>query len=215
MAQPVAASPFSAAGITFNVVGKKIEVSMETSDLQLRSVQRSDRPAFEALVTDHASMESYADNGKRLAEKPIVEWEREQIERVGKRMDVWVSRWEGGDPYSAFAIFKKGTAEFIGQFTAGHGREPGQTEIAGYGYAREWSKGYGTQAAEAVIQRYLPALRQSGYQMEGKDLEAVTATAHEGNAASVAILRKMGFKPTAKVEEWGSTRDLYTYYLRA
>ena len=88
--------------------------------------------------------------------------------------------------YTAWGIYQNDTGDFIGDLCFKGLPENGQPEI-GYGLLEEFrGQGYATEAVRAACRW---ALEQPG-------VSAVEAETDPGNAASQAVLRKVGFVPT-------------------
>ncbi len=184
-----------------------IVVHIYTEDLHLRSVQACDIDNYCALMGDAEVVKTYASG------KPI---SRENVE---KRVNNWVERWQSGNPYSALAVFKiapDSTCQderFIGHIVAGGGEcmgygEPGKyegySEMAGLGHPQYRNKGYGKQAAAALINKAIPEYQQKGYKVNtffseermprSLPLSWVTATAAPDNDTTVKLLTGLGFE---------------------
>ena len=157
-------------------------------------------------------MQKFVDNEYRLAQKGEEEWKKEQIEAVAKRVTMWVKRWKDGIPFSALAVYRG--KDFIGHVVAGYGENPGETEIAYIIRAEDWSKGYGSQAVEAVVQKWIPYLQQLGCLVEADNGEkhvvsTVVATSRKDNGPSNRILQKNGFHQIGQKEAYGLIRCVH------
>lgn len=95
--------------------------------------------------------------------------------------------------YTAWGIYLNGSGTFVGDLCFKGLPENGQPEI-GYGLDEAyWNRGYATEAVRAACQW---ALAQPG-------VTAVEAETDPANAASQAVLRKVGFVPTGTLGEEG------------
>ncbi|WP_257265694.1 GNAT family N-acetyltransferase [Endozoicomonas sp. ONNA2] len=184
-----------------------IVVHMYTEDLYLRSLKACDVDNYCALMGDKETVKTYA-SGQPLPKGSAIQ-----------RGNRWVKRWQSGNPYSALAVFKRspeatGQAQpFVGYIVAGAGEcmwygEPGNyegySEMAGLGYKQYRNKGFGKQAAAALINKAIPEYQQKGYGVETIFSEErtrkvlplgwVTATAAPDNIASVKVLTGLGFE---------------------
>ena len=179
-------------------------VTIDTQRLHMRSLKSSeeDRNSYVALFSDPEVMGKYATG------KPKTKEETET-----RIKETWVKRWHENDPYSALAVFKKDTAEFIGHVVIGHGDEAGQAELAYLFNKDHWRQGYGTEAVTAVVKEYAPATVAEGYTLDGSPLETITATARPDNPASIKILEKLGMDKTGKDEKYGALRHHYSISL--
>lgn len=95
--------------------------------------------------------------------------------------------------YTAWGIYRNGSGRYIGDLNFKGLPANGQPEI-GYGLLEEFrGQGYATEAVRAACRW---ALSQPG-------VAAVEAETIPDNAASQAVLRKIGFVPTGTVGEEG------------
>jgi RimJ/RimL family protein N-acetyltransferase len=194
-------------------------IMIETKDLLLRSVQEKDLDFFQNLYTDPVTMRLYTDNEKRLENSPDT-WKDEQMKAAAGRVATFVKRWTVEKiPFSGFLICKKDTQQPIGFIVPGFGDKPGQLEAAFVITEKEQHQGFGTQAVQAIVQQYLPALIATHYKLfnkplmsEGAPVNEVVATARLDNLASIRVMEKAGM---AKVDEnpnkWGQVRGIYSY----
>ncbi len=183
-----------------------LSVTIDTEHLHIRSIEATEDEynRYADLFGNRDVMEKFATGQTKT---------REEIKtRINA---VWVKRWHECDPYSGFAVFKKGTNEFLGHVVLGHGDRPGVTELAGLGYQSFWDKGYGSEAATAMVREYAPATVQEGYLLDGKPLERIIATARPDNPASGRILEKTGMQLVRKEEKYGAMRHHYAILLNA
>ena len=179
----------------------RLSVTIDTDRLHMRSVEATDADydRYAALFGDKDVMQKFATG------------ETKTRDEVKKRIDdVWAKRWRENDPYSGFAVFKKDTDEFVGHVVLGRGGDPGQAELAGLGNYSFWENGYGTEAARAIVQDYVPAVVRAGYLLDGKPLQTIVATARLDNPASSRILEKIGMKLIREEEKYGALRRQYS-----
>ncbi len=188
---------------------KNEPIQIETQDLNLCAIQESDKPVYQILFSDYPTMMKYAGSEKRVSEIGEAAWQKEQQENIAKRVDILVQRWKDKDPFSAFAIYHKTTKMFVGHIVVGHGDKPGEASLAYIIAHQEWNKGYGTQAVEAIVKRYLPALIKMHLEVEGGPFSELTATVRPDNIHSVKILEKVGMTYVGEKEEYGTPRLLY------
>lgn len=177
-----------------------LSIAIETERLHIKSVQANEfyYKHYSLLFGDPEVMAKYGD-GKIKSEKEI----------ISRIRDSWVKRLKQQDPFAGLAIFKKGTNKVLGNITLGYGDHPGEAELAYILHKDCWNQGYGTEAVEAVIEKYAPAILKKGFLLEGKPLTKIVATTREDNIASVRILRKfMHF--TKEEERHGALRHHYS-----
>lgn len=167
--------------INFYSNERSLSVSIDTPRLHIRSVEATEEEydRYAALFGDPRVMEKFATGETKTRE--------EIAERIQK---IWSQRWQNKDPYTGLAVFKSDTNEFIGHIVLGHGDSPGEAELAYLFHHAHWGKGYGSEAARAVVTEYAPATVKEGYLLEGKPLERIVATCRADNAPSYYILKK-------------------------
>lgn len=182
-----------------------LSVTIDTDRLHIRSVEATeeDYDRYAALFGDKEVMKKYATGQTKTREE------------IKTRINGWVKRWLEHDPYSGFAVFKKDTKEFVGHIVLGHGDRPGESELAGLGNQGFWKKGYGKEAAMAIVREYAPATVREGYFLEGKPLERIVATARPDVPASKRILEKVGMQFVRAEEKFGAMRHHYAINLKA
>lgn len=111
---------------------------------------------------------------------------REMLDGVRQHPAQWL--W-----YTAWGIYQNDSGDYVGDLCFKGLPENGQPEI-GYGLDKEyWNQGYATEAVRAACRW---ALAQPG-------VTAVEAETDPANAASQAVLRKVGFVPTGTIGEEG------------
>ena len=111
---------------------------------------------------------------------------REMLDGVRQHPAQWL--W-----YTAWGIYQNDSGDYVGDLCFKGLPENGQPEI-GYGLDKEyWNQGYATEAVRAACRW---ALAQPG-------VTAVEAETDPANAASQAVLRKVGFVPSGTVGEEG------------
>lgn len=125
---------------------------------------------------------------------------------VEDRIANWIQRWESGDPFGAYAI-RLNSGEFVGHIVLGHGDDPGHSELAYLIRDDYWGRGYGSEAAQAVVQNIAPILRAYGFSVEGETFSYIDATARPDNPASIKILEQLGMKVIGTSEKFGAFRE--------
>ena len=63
-----------------------------------------------------------------------------------------------------------------------------------------WGKGYGTEAAAAVLE----------YGKENFEIDELIAIAYPQNPASIGIIKKLGFESIGKEEHFGKMLEVYS-----
>lgn len=190
--------------VTFHShANNELTVEIKTNNLFIRSVKMDDLAHYTSLFGNKEVMRKFA-TGQT---KTMVE--------VYDRLKGWIKRWHERDPYSAMSVFKKDTNEFVGYVVLGHGDRPGESEMAGLEVTATWKKGYGAEAAKAMVKTFAPATVNEGFKLEGKTLSRIVATARPDNPASYKILEKLGMHIAKKEEKYGALRNHYAIDLNA
>jgi RimJ/RimL family protein N-acetyltransferase len=168
---------------------KALSVTIESSRLVMQSVERSDvREYHEYLFSDRAVMRGFSTGEVR---------DRSYVEA---RLDIWCTRWESGDPFSAFAIRSK-AGEFIGHLALCHGYLPGHSELAYALRPKMWGQGFGGEAVQAVVRGLAPLLRAYGFSINGSRFGVLNATTRSENLASAKVLMGVGMRELAVEED--------------
>jgi len=181
-------------------------VTIDTERLHIRSVRPTEAECdnYVALFGDRGVMEKFATGQTKT---------KEQIQ--SRIHDVWVRRWQEGDPYTGLSVFKNDSDDFLGHVVLGHGDQAGCSELAYLFNRVNWGRGYGTEAVTAVVKQYAPATVQKGYLLDGKPLEKITATTRFDNPASRRILEKVDMDFVGAEEKYGVLRHHYSVELSA
>ena len=123
----------------------------------------------------------------------------ETVEAYHEMLDLSLAHPEQRLWYTAWGIYLNVSGDFVGDLCFKGLPENGHPEI-GYGILEKyWNHGYTTEAVRAACQW---ALAQPG-------VNAVEAETDPANAASQAVLRKVGFAPTGTIGEEGPRFILY------
>lgn len=162
-----------------------LSVTIRTKRLIIQSVQpkKKEYKRHAVLFGDKTVMKQFG-LGKIKAKEQI----RKKIESV------WAKRWESNDPFSAMSIFLQKTDEFLGHIILDHGDKPGESELSFVLHRKYWEKGFGTEAVQAVVKEYAPAIVQKGYTIKGHPFTKVSAITRLDNLAALRILEKVGMR---------------------
>ncbi|MES2274308.1 MAG: GNAT family N-acetyltransferase [Chlamydiota bacterium] len=125
------------------------------------------------------------------------------------RVKVLAKRFLDGDPFSAYRVSDKTTGAFLGMVNVGHGDIPGESQMAGFGLKAFWKKGYGKEAATAMVHGLMPEVVKRGVLLEKEPLREIIATAHSENGASNRILQDLGMKYIKSANLHGGIRNYY------
>jgi RimJ/RimL family protein N-acetyltransferase len=166
-----------------------------TERLVLRTLSSRDLPAFEKLYRDR---------------RVWVYIPRGVWRRGGRAAYARIRRLIRGRTAYAYAIAERQTGAFVGQIELFSINWVERTAALGYCIARsQWNQGYATEAAHRLCELAFHRLR----------LRRLDAVVGEGNDASVAILRKLGFRAegSARKAAWlqGRWRDADKFGLLA
>ncbi len=175
-----------------------LSVEIRTKNLFMRSVMMNDLGHITSLFGNPQVMAKFA-TGLTI-----------NMMQVYERMKVWIKRWAERDPYSPMAVYHKDTNQFVGLISLGHGDRPGESEIAFLQVSPNWNKGYGSEAAKAMVKAFAPATVREGFKLEGKPLTKIVATARPDNPASCKILEKLGMHLDKKEHKFGALRNHYS-----
>jgi RimJ/RimL family protein N-acetyltransferase len=171
-----------------------LEIKIQTERLGISPVSMTDSDDyFKFLFSNPKVMEKFGSGEVRT---PTF---------VEDLISKWIKRWESGDPFGAFVI-RLHTGEFAGHIVLGHGDWPGHSELAYLIRYEFWGKGYGTEAAQGIVQHLAPMLRAYGYTVDGKSFSYIDATARPDNPASVKILEQLGMHEFTSSEKFGAFR---------
>jgi RimJ/RimL family protein N-acetyltransferase len=143
-------------------------------------------------------------------------------EFVQGRIATWESRRKSGDPFCGFAIRTR-EGKFVGHIVLGHGEKAGHAELAYLIRADYWNKGYGTEAANGIVNGLAPLLKTYNFKMRKEEpestgekrisaegIQVIDATARPDNPASGAILRRLGFNETGIQDAHGAPREHFS-----
>jgi len=151
-----------------------------TERLILRRFTQADEPAYADMITN-PKFYQYLGTGTPIPR-----------EAVGKWIDSHESSW--GHGLGSYAVIEKESDKLIGHCGV-RGLPCGRKEIL-YAYDETaWGKGYATEAAKAVLQahRHRPLI----------------AISYPENPASIAVIKKLGFRHTGQEEMFGKTLETF------
>ena len=194
-------------------------ITIETKDLTLRSIQETDLDFMQKLYTDPITMRLFADNEHRLEKKGEESWKEEQMKAAKERVDTFVKLWTVERiPFSGFLISTKNDPRPIGFIAPEFDNNPGQLEIVFAITSIEQRQGFGSQAVDAIVQRYIPALIKNHYKIYDKPLAVngapvtkMCATTRWDNGSSLHIQEKAGMRKTGKTaDQWDQMHEIYS-----
>ena len=166
-------------------------LTLETARLRLRPMTAEDAEPLLAIFSDPKVMASF---GGELFDRP--------------QMDAWVARnlahqTEFG--YGLYAVILKATGLLIGDCGLEHMELPdGPAAELGYDFRSDyWNQGYATEAAGAVRDHALGALR----------LPRLVSLIRVGNRAPARVAEKIGMRRLSTLTRYG--REYWAYGLTA
>lgn len=183
-----------------------LSIAVETERLKIISVTTDEYT--EPLVDLYGSKEVNALVGSGSTQ------ERDQV--VAK-IERWKTRWSHDNPTGGFVIVEKATGDFVGQIIlkavkdkTKEGKQyiPGQVEIGYLSVKKHWGKKYCQEYSGALLDHLIPALIAAKYDIAGKPLSSVMATARVDNGASNAVLRKF-MTYTGTAPRYNGPREWY------
>ncbi len=178
-----------------------LSVAIKTNRLFLESVKSEHLDLYMQTFGDPEVMKNWATG------------ETKSAEAVAKRIDIWVKRWESGNPFSAFTIFNAESKEFVGHIVVGHGDRPGQSEMAFLFRSQFWGKGYEEEAVSAMLQSYVPELVKQEYEVRGARLDEVHATVKPELLDENELLAKY-MELKGRIHKFGGERNDYSIVFR-
>jgi len=155
-----------------------------TERLEIRTVTFMDIPFYQTLWSDKEIMEKFGEGQPRLysgsneekqqkanrnAYYDYAEW------RIATMENSWLKRANQGNVWTGLTILLKDSGKKIGHIVIGGG------ELAYFLIPSQWGKGYGSEAASALVQIGVPTLiNEYGAQDPGK----IIATVRQDHRAS-------------------------------
>jgi RimJ/RimL family protein N-acetyltransferase len=180
----------------FEKSDKGLFAFMETERLIIRSLSDGDFDCVVRLQSNEEVMRFVGVGGAR------------DEARIKEGFDSYRALWISGNPVSAYMIFQKkpdgSEGEFCGMAALETIKtrdgdvkkiEPGKAEVMLYFMPKFWGKKLGKEVLRGFFDM-LSNLHSSGFpfQVEGKPLTKLIATASPGNTDSIELQRKSGFK---------------------
>eukprot|EP00045_Choanoeca_perplexa_P016566 m.224641 g.224641 ORF g.224641 m.224641 type:complete len:269 (-) comp17294_c0_seq1:2350-3156(-) len=158
----------------------------------LKSCTITDGPFLEGLFADPVSMKTFADGNVRTP--------AETQKRIA---DVWLPRFEHGQPHGPFIIWNEETEQPypVGFIVAGTSEYPGFSELAYIISPAYWGQGIASSATQAIVTLWGQYVRQKGLEGDerctvflGQVLRGFVATASPSNPGSWRVLEKAGLE---------------------
>lgn len=182
---------------------KDLHVSLQGNKWEIQEVTEQDIPFYQQLFSNLEVMTKFGDGQIRSPDST-----------AQRLRDVWIPRFQNGQPHGGLMIFDPDTHERVGNIVAGAGDGAGISEIAGAGLPQHWGRGIGFEVLEIIVQQWGPEVRRIGLGtgldelqdgniirafkcFDGQELSRFDATASPSNPGSWKILDKLGFKAAA------------------
>jgi len=159
--------------------------SIMTERLEIRRFQQADKERYVKIMTN-PEVYKYLGDGKGVEDE------------IARRMVTFFSFSRG-----VFAVVEKESGKLIGHC----GIRPiqdGRIELL-YAYdPSAWGKGYGTEAAKAVLD----------YGRENFEIDELIAMAYPENPGSIGIMKNLGFKSIGQEEHFGNMLEVYSLAMK-
>lgn len=200
MATVTISYPEARVSISFHQQNGGLAVNIETHNLKMRSITRSkeDIDHYFSLFSDPKTVQYYG---------PGVPWSREKVQE--KIENIWARRWESGDPYTAFAVFDKTTAQFIGHASLGHSNfGQGISEFT-FLLKPQFSQ-HSSELVTTLVHQYALELIERGYKLDGAPLKATIAAALYNVEERNEPLKQAGMWMYKTEYNNGGLRNFYT-----
>ncbi|MCH1625940.1 GNAT family N-acetyltransferase [Ferdinandcohnia quinoae] len=166
---------------------------IETERLLLRSLKIEDAERVEELASDYDIAKTTLNIPHPYPEGSAAPFIKSMLEA------------EKENKMATFAIIEKSSSSLIGTMSIGNNTEHKRGELAYWIGKPYWGKGYGTEAAKAVIR----------YGFDEFGLQKVFAAAFTDNPGSWRIMEKIGMKHEGTLRnhviKWGKSVDLHYY----
>ena len=130
-----------------------------------------------------------------------------------QRLDAWRAQWDADDPFSGFHISLREQGEcenFVGIAQLAHSDAPGIAEYALVLAPEHWGKGFGTEIALALTNRYADSLYAEEAFIDGERFTSIMATARTDNPGSYKCLERAGFVRGETSVMQGHARYIYS-----
>jgi RimJ/RimL family protein N-acetyltransferase len=149
-------------------------IPFETERLRVRRWEERDRPGFHRLNSDTAVMRFFPFRRDRAESDAMLDRLNAMLDRDGMTFFALELKSDGA------LIGMTGLARLGPDFPFAPGVEIGWRLLP-----EAWGKGYATEAARACLDRAFPTF----------DLAEVVSFCVDGNLASEAVMRRLGFRP--------------------
>lgn len=159
---------------------------LETARLRLRPWTVDDAVRAAPIFADPATMATYDDR------EP---WDTARLRREVAR---WIESQESRG-FSLWAVERRDTGELIGGCGFLDCEDTGELEIHFVIARSQWGQGFATEAARAAVEHGAGPL----------GLPRIAGVVWPGNAASEAVLRKLGFAFERRIPFFGAEALLY------
>lgn len=185
--------------LEWNKTSNYLDVTIKTERLRIESgtISYFLDSSYPSLFSNSTNMAKFGTG---------VAWD---ISAIKQRVDTWVKRASGNDPFASLAITKMDDDQFIGVVVLGYSSDvPGGAELIYVIDEQFWNQGYGKESVTAVVKNYAPELARLEYKVNKKEFTSVVATVRSDNVGSVKILEACGMKTDSAQakEKYGDNR---------
>jgi RimJ/RimL family protein N-acetyltransferase len=197
-------------------LGSVTIVTHESQDASSFEIQ-TNRLKIVSVTTDEYSQQLVDLYGSQTVNKLVGSGATLERDQVIAKIERWKTRWSQNNPFSGFVVIEKESGDFVGQIilkpvkdkTAGpEALVPGMAEIGYLSVPKHWGKKYCQEYTGAILDHFVPKLVSLHYQIGGKPLSSVMATARVDNTASNKVLRKF-MTYTGTKDRYNGPREWY------
>ncbi|MBS0619992.1 MAG: GNAT family N-acetyltransferase [Verrucomicrobia bacterium] len=183
-----------------------LQVIIETARLRIQSVNTNEH--LSQLIDLYGSKE---------VNRLVGAGETLDAQSVTEKVARWNQRLSENNPFVGYVVLEK-AGDFVGDIIlkplkdkeAGPGKcVDGAVEIGYLSVPAHWGKGYGKEYTHAMVCHLIPALKDQGYTIQGRQITSIMATTSVENFGSQHVLSKF-MDHTGTRDRYGSPREWYT-----
>ncbi len=158
-----------------------MRIQIETDRLYISSYRDEDFQNSAALYGNPTAT-TYFDSGKPRSQKEV----RDLVDDIGHK------HFSKGEPFGLFSIFKREDRTFVGHIDLLPSTEEGILEVGYILSPDHQGKGYGTEAAKAIVFDFVKELNAKNSYCNYPRIRKIVATVHPENVPSENVLKKLG-----------------------
>ena len=152
---------------------KTLDQNLETERLNIKPLKASDAVAAFPKLQDDDLYRWISMSKPKSVDSLAADWYRIESRISPDRKEIWL----------AWFVTSKSDHSPVGSIDVSIDEDGVAVNFGYYFFVNEWGKGYGTEATSAVIQH-----------LQKHQIKKFIATVTDGNKASVAVLKKLGFE---------------------